>query len=435
MNLTTERSTKLTITPEFKQALELLLNSSDHIYLTGKAGTGKSTLLSYFRLQTKKKIAVLAPTGVAALNIQGETIHSFFRFKSNVTVEDAQRQGQKLLNTRLYEELDAIVIDEISMVRADLIDCMDVFLRAVLNNNKDFGGLQMIWVGDLHQLPPVVTQDDHQFFKHVYPSPYFFSARVVRQHSFVIHKVELSTIFRQDNRLFIDFLNAIRYDTITTDQLTEFNDFACQNNPDTDNAIYLTTTNAAAQQINDAALRQLDEEAVVYHASYSKSFDKKMAPTDEELVLKVGARVMFVNNHTGGAWVNGSIGKVVLINQDEDEVIVRLANGIDVPVTPHKWQMYKYSYDQEQHNLVQKSAGSYTQFPLKLAWAITIHKSQGKTFDNVIIDFGRRAFAQGQVYVALSRCRDINGLRLTRPLRQSDIILDSAVSDWEQGLF
>ena len=165
MNLTTELSTKLTITPEFKQALELLLNSSDHIYLTGKAGTGKSTLLSYFRLQTKKKIAVLAPTGVAALNIQGETIHSFFRFKSNVTVEDAQRQGQKLLNTRLYEELDAIVIDEISMVRADLIDCMDVFLRAVLNNNKDFGGLQMIWVGDFrchNQLPSLRRWQNHQ---------------------------------------------------------------------------------------------------------------------------------------------------------------------------------------------------------------------------------------------------------------------------------
>ena len=320
------------------------------------------------------------------------------------------------------------------MVRADLIDCMDVFLRAVLNNNRDFGGIQMIWVGDLHQLPPVVTRDDHQFFKEVYNSPYFFSSRVVSQHTFVIHKVELSTIFRQDNRLFIDFLNAIRHNAITSEQLNKFNEFSCKNEIDNENAIYLTTTNVAAQQINDSELRQLNEEPFIHHASFSKQFDKKMAPTDEALTLKTGARVMFVNNHSAGIWVNGSIGKIVFINPDEDEVIVRLSNGIDVPVTPHKWQMYKYSYDQKNNNLIQESAGSFTQFPLKLAWAITIHKSQGKTFENVVIDFGTRAFAQGQVYVALSRCKNLSGLRLKRPLRKSDIILDSNILTWEQQL-
>lgn len=435
MQSTTHLSNQLTLTPEFKQALEQLINSTHHIYLTGKAGTGKSTLLSYFRSQTKKKLAVLAPTGVAAINIKGETIHSFFRFKSNITVEDAYKQALNCHQTTLFEQLDAIVIDEISMVRADLIDCMDIFLKTILNNHQDFGGIQMIWVGDLHQLPPIVSREEYPFFKKVYTSPYFFSSRVVRQPHFNLEKIELSTIYRQQQSSFIDLLNAIRFGTISQDQLESFNQLTHRPVPTDFDPIYLTTTNSAAQHINQSRLDCIDDDPFYSTATYSKQFDKKLAPTEEELVLKVGAQVMFVNNHSAGIWVNGTIGKVVFINHDQNEIIVRLSSGIDVPVSPHKWQMYKYCYDEEQQHLTQKSAGSFTQFPLKLAWAITIHKSQGKTFDSVVIDFGSSTFAAGQVYVALSRCRDLNNIILTRPLRRSDIILDRTIQEWETQYF
>jgi ATP-dependent DNA helicase PIF1 len=416
------------ITPQFQAALNAMRNSCENIFITGKAGTGKSTLLTYFRANTIKKVIVLAPTGVAALNVKGETIHSFFRFKANITVNEAFRLGSKLKRTKIFEELDAIVIDEISMVRADLLDCMDNFLRSILKTAKPFGGKQMIWIGDLHQLPPVVTRDDESYFSEVYDSPYFFSARVVNRSSFALSFIELEKIYRQKNKGFIDILNAVRTKSITASQLAIINKrVEPENNLFDEGGIYLTTTNAAAKRINTQQLDKLASDVYENRAEYNKKFDLKMAPTETNLQIKEGAQVMFVSNHIGGLWVNGTLGEVIAIDEFEQEVTVKIQDGIVVTVSPHKWQMHKYVYDQENQVLTQEASGSFTQFPLKLAWAITIHKSQGKTFSRVMIDLGHGAFAKGQVYVALSRCQTLEGISLKVLLRERDILLDSAV--------
>jgi ATP-dependent DNA helicase PIF1 len=416
------------ITQQFQAGLDAMMHTQDHIFLTGKAGTGKSTLLTYFRSKTKKKIVVLAPTGVAALNVGGETIHSFFKFKSNITVNDAIKLGTRLKKTMLFEKIDAIVIDEISMVRADLIDCMDSFLKAVLKNDKPFGGKQMIWIGDLHQLPPVVTRDDYAFFKEVYDSPYFFSSKVMQDLSFILNFFELNKIYRQKNMFFIDILNAVRTKTITPDQLATLNQrVESDKHIFNEKGIYLTSTNAAAKSINSLQIKKLPGFSYSHPAEYSKNFDLKIAPTDTFLELKEGAHVMFVCNHSGGQWVNGTLGEIIAISEFEQEVTVRTQAGINVTVTPHKWSMHKHVYDQKTQTLTQKTSGSFTQFPLKLAWAITIHKSQGKTFSRVMIDLGNGAFAKGQAYVALSRCKTLEGISLKTPLRPRDIIVDNAV--------
>jgi ATP-dependent DNA helicase PIF1 len=422
------------ITPQFQTALNAMMDTRDHIFLTGKAGTGKSTLLTYFRSQTSKKIVVLAPTGVAALNVRGETIHSFFRFKSNVTVPEATRSGSKLKRTRILEEIDAIVIDEISMVRADMLDCMDQYLRAALKSKKPFGGKQMIWIGDLHQLPPVVTRDEHAFFREVYESPYFFSANVMKNTSFILNFVELEKIYRQKNDFFIDILNGVRNRSISNEQLATLND--CVESDDhvfNEGGIYLTSTNAAAKEINTKQLDKLPGFVFANPADYSRNFDLKMAPTDVHLGLKEGAQVMFVSKHAAGLWVNGTLGEVTAINEFEQEVSVKIEDGPEVLVTPHKWAMYKHVYDQETQTLTQETSGSFTQLPLKLAWAITIHKSQGKTFNRVMIDLGYGAFAKGQVYVALSRCQTLEGVSLKSPLRKRDIMVDNDVLNFLDG--
>jgi ATP-dependent DNA helicase PIF1 len=419
----------LEITDEFDQAISIMQHSSDPLFVTGKAGTGKSTLLTYFRSQSSKKIVVLAPTGVAALHVKGETIHSFFRFKSNVTTADAVRMGQKTTKTRLLEQLDAIVIDEISMVRADLIDCMDLYLREALKVNKPFGGKQMIWIGDLYQLPPVVTQYEQSYFRDVYDTPYFFSAHAVQHAQFDLQFIELTKIYRQKNQDFIDILNAIRVRTITPLQLAKLNEQTLPPNSIGEaGTIYLSSTNATAHTINVENLKKLIGDPYLHPAQHSRNFDIKMAPTDFQLTLKVGAQVMFVNNDHLGLWVNGTLGKVTAIHDFEEEVEVLTQDGMTVTVAPHQWQTYKHIYDAESKTLQKESAGTFTQFPLKLAWAITIHKSQGKTFSKVIVDLGNRAFAKGQVYVALSRCESLEGLSLKRPVRLSDILIDPKIT-------
>ncbi len=417
------------ITPEFEQAISIMQHSSDPLFVTGKAGTGKSTLLSYFRSQSSKKVVVLAPTGVAALHVKGETIHSFFRFKANVTTADASRLGQKAKNTRLLDQLDAIIIDEISMVRADLIDCMDLYLREALKNSKPFGGKQMIWIGDLYQLPPVVTRDEQTYFREVYDTPYFFSAHSVQNPQFDLQFIELSKIYRQKNKDFITILNAIRVRNVSPLQLAQLNKQVLPPNSIGDpGTIYLSTTNATAATINVENLRKLVGDPYLHAGQHSRNFDIKMAPTELQLTLKVGAQVMFVNNDPLGLWVNGTLGKVTAIHDYEEEVEVMTQDGMTVTVAPHQWQAYKHVYDADSKTLQKESAGTFTQFPLKLAWAITIHKSQGKTFAKAIVDFGNRAFAKGQVYVALSRCESLEGLSLKRAVRMSDILVDPKIT-------
>jgi len=418
---------QIEINQQFKKALDLLEDSSENVFITGKAGTGKSTFLTYFRKSTKKALVVLAPTGVAALNVQGETIHSFFRFQPNITVEEAEKIAGKIKKNDVYKNIDIVIIDEISMVRGDLLDCVDAFLRKVLKKTKPFGGLQIVFIGDLYQLPPVVTTRDREHFSAVYESPYFFSARVIAGGEFTLNFIELEKVYRQKEAEFIELLNAIRNNSITSEQLETLNSRVnphCAQEDDSGH-VYLTTTNDAAHKVNYHKLSALTTKLFTYTAEVMGDFDGKLAPADKELSLKAGAQVMFLNNNADGLWVNGTIGVVEGI--DEQEIMVRTQEGFQVTVEPYKWTLYRYVFEKETKRLYQENIGSFIQYPLNLAWAVTIHKSQGKSFDRVIVDLGRGTFAHGQAYVALSRCRTFSGMVLASPLKKGHIIMDYRV--------
>lgn len=416
----------LEVTPQLQQLLDRLEKTQDTLFITGKAGTGKSTLLTLFRLKTKKKVVVLAPTGVAALHVRGETIHSFFKFKPNITVETAIKQARGLKKSTLIKNMDTLIIDEVSMVRADLLDCIDVFLKTALETAKPFGGKQVVFIGDLYQLPPVVTPPEKAYFQEVYASPYFFSAEALKDKHFMMDVVALEKIYRQQDETFITLLNAVRDKTLSEEQLKSLNKRVNDSDQDRQ-AIYLTTTNAAADAINQERLFEIKTKSETFEAAITEDFDMKSAPTEQLLSLKVGAQVMFLNNDMSGQWVNGSLGEVQGIDKHENALQVQLYEGPLVTVRPHTWDLYRYVYHPESKMLDQEKRGSFTQFPLKLAWAMTIHKSQGKTFDQVVIDLGRGAFASGQVYVALSRCRTLEGVILRKPLQRAHVIVDIRV--------
>ena len=413
----------LDLNPQFKIALDIMKNSKKNMFLTGKAGTGKSTLLSHFIANGEASFVVLAPTGVAAINVQGQTIHSFFKFKPNITVEEAKKKGARAQNNELYTNLKTIIIDEVSMVRADLMDSIDVFLKSARSSHQAFGGVQIIFIGDLYQLPPVVTREDKEYFEVVYKSPYFFDSNVFKEPDFTMEFVELEKIYRQKDKAFIDLLNAIRTNSITHEHLQILNKrFDPDFDNDEDDYIHLTTTNAMAKEVNEYYLNKLDTKSRFFEGTLKGEMEMRNLPTDLHLNLRVGAQVMFVNNDSLGRWANGTIGKITQI--DDGEIWVKIHNGEEVHVTENTWDMYKYFFDKESKTLAQESAGSFTQIPVKLAWAITIHKSQGKTFDNVVIDLGRGSFAHGQTYVALSRCTTFEGIILKKPVKTSDIRLD-----------
>ena len=419
---------RIELNEEFKRALHLMENTNHHIFITGKAGTGKSTLLEYFRSITKKNIAVLAPTGVAALNVHGETIHSFFGFKPNVTLDKIRRLPRKA--ALLYKNLDAIVIDEISMVRADLMDCIDYFLR--LNGpdeSKPFGGIQMIFIGDLYQLPPVVRGKERKLFRDVYKSEYFFDSFAFK--SIDLEFVELKKVYRQKDDKFIEILNQVRNNTVSDESIKILNsrvnaDF--KNVEDWEYVVYLTTTNAMAERINRENLELLKGKTYSFKAEISGQFDEKLYPTDYELVIKKGAQVMMLNNDASGRWVNGTVGRVVGVSRktvDGYRIIrVKFRDGRVEEVLPFTWEIFHYYYNEELGTIETETVGTFTQYPMKLAWAITIHKSQGKTFDRVIIDIGKGTFAHGQLYVALSRCTSLEGIILKKPISRKHIFMD-----------
>jgi ATP-dependent DNA helicase PIF1 len=426
---------RVEINDRFREALDLMENTGRHIFITGRAGTGKSTLLEYFRETTRKAAAVLAPTGVAALNVRGQTIHSFCRFKPDVTLEKVKKlprsRSRGAAPPDLYRRFEAVIIDEVSMVRADLLDCVEKFLR--LNGphpRRLFGGLQMVFIGDLYQLPPVVTSSERELFagRH-YETPYFFSARVFQDPAFALEFVELEKIYRQTEEDFIGLLNAIRNRSAGEAELDRLNfrydpDFVP---PEDEFYITLTSTNDLAFERNREKLDRLGGETFVYQGYIEGDFERSSLPTDERLELKVGAQVMLLTNDPKGRWVNGSIGRVarVLREKGEDDIIrVELQDGSSVDVGPNVWELFRYGLDPDTKQLVSDPVGAFTQYPLKLAWAITIHKSQGKTFDRVVIDFGRGTFAHGQAYVALSRCTSFEGLVLRKPIRRGHIRLD-----------
>ena len=424
----------LDLNPQFLHAFELLDKSSANVFLTGKAGTGKSTFLEYFREHTKKKIVVLAPTGVAALNVKGQTIHSFFNFKPDTTLESIETIRLSKNKREILEKVDTIVIDEISMVRADLLDCVDASLRLHGGNEKlPFGGVQMVFIGDLFQLPPVVRPNERSIFETVYQSPYFFDAKAFKD--FPMEFIELYKNYRQKDEIFVGLLNAIRTNSIKEEQLNILNTRFVSNFQEdpTRFYIYLTTTNDLAHQLNYEKLHAISDELFTFEADHSGNFEEKNFPTQEELELKVGAQVMLLNNDQAKRWVNGSIGKVVAVEEArgmETNIRVELTDGARVDVTPYSWEIFNFFFNEDTQKIDSEIVGSFRQYPLKLAWAVTIHKSQGKTFDQVMIDLGRGSFSHGQTYVALSRCRSLEGIFLKRPIARRDILMDRRIPEF-----
>ena len=423
----------LDINAEFKTAFNLMENTRECLFITGKAGTGKSTLLKYFKANTGKKIIVLAPTGVAAINIGGQTIHSFFRLPPKIIQKDAIK---RLKDRGLFENLDMVIIDEVSMVRSDLMDGIDYALR--LNRGKmkiPFGGVQMVFFGDLFQLSPVVENEARELLGELYSSPYFFSAKVFNDCN--IRSIELSTIYRQKDSSFMELLNRVRNKEYTEEDLDTLNKRTQKDAviPKKDTTVILTTTNSLANTINQDRLSKLPGKEITYEALASGKFEESAYPTDTSLKLKKGAQVILIKNDPGKQWVNGTLAKVVALSKDS---IVVDINGrtCDVPIV--KWQKIEYSYNEKEDKIEDEVVGAFAQYPIKLAWAITIHKSQGQTFEKVIIDLGNGAFTHGQLYVALSRCTRLDGIRLKRPVAHSDIIFDSRIYEFKDrfaGLF
>lgn len=428
-NIMTEKSRAVDIdfNAEFQRAFTLMEETQQHLLVTGRAGTGKSTLLTYFRNSTKKKVVILAPTGVAAVNVEGQTIHSFFHFKPNVTPAAIKRKKKTEKDKpTLYKKLTTIVIDEVSMVRADLLDCIDKFLRFNGPQEKQpFGGVQMIFIGDLYQLPPVVSSAERDIFKSHYPTPYFFSAKVFDQ--LPVEYVELEKVYRQKDDEFVRLLNTIRNRSVTDDDLAQFNKRCDPLFEAPPGAFYLslTSTNALADAINEKRLAELPGKAWKAAGRIDGDFGKEYLPTAVDLKLKKGAQIMLLNNDSYGQWINGTIGKIRKFESDDegDDVIVAdLDNGDTARIIPYTWKIYRFFLKNDE--LRSEEVGSFRQYPVRLAFAVTIHKSQGKTFENVVIDVGHGTFAHGQMYVALSRCTTLNGIVLRQPLKKSHILMD-----------
>ncbi|MDR2396025.1 MAG: AAA family ATPase [Endomicrobium sp.] len=416
---------KIEINKEFKQALDLIEKSRDCVFITGNAGTGKTTFLHYYITRTHKKTVVLAPTGVAALNCGGETVHSFFHFKTDITLSKIKKKN--LSEKSIYKRVETIVIDEVSILRCDLLDCIDKFLR--LNRQKpqeSFGGVQIVFIGDLRQLPPVVKKEEYSIFNSIYKSPYFLSAYSLQD--CVLHTVELKKVYRQQDYNFITLLNSVRNGTADDEDLLKLNSRVGKTALDRGVSICLTTTNKKATLINHKYLSQIKTEKAIFSAQ-TENIDEnsKNMPADWELVIKKGAQVMMLNNDIKDRWVNGSVGIVEDIcnssSSDKTLIYVKFQNGRTEAVEPFKWELFKYKWNEQQQQIETERAGFFKQYPLKLSWAVTIHKSQGKTFDNVVIDMEYGAFAPGQLYVALSRCKSLEGISFLRPLTKRDILV------------
>ena len=462
--------------PQAQEALQIMDQSNGNLFLTGEAGTGKSTLLQYFRSVSQKNLAVLAPTGVAAINVGGQTIHSFCAFGPDITLSKVKKLGPGSGKFQLLQKLNTLIIDEISMVRADLLDCVDKFFR--LNgpaSSQPFGGIQMIFIGDLYQLPPVdrdfVTGDG---LFDAYKSPYFFDSHAFKGAKF--HHIQLKQIYRQKDQVFIDVLNAVRNNAATQEHLSIINQrsqvagakFSFEKF-----AIYLTPHNHQARKVNNYFLERLTAPLKTYRGIVRGSFEDREPPTDINLQIKIGAQIMMLNNDQRKRWVNGTMGKVVGMEKGRSEedyevednidsymsnmpystykssdgqsdqidqptpsdtIIIELETGETVYVGPHTWEMFQFTLDKHTQKVDSKTTGTFTQYPFKLAWAVTIHKAQGKTFDKVYIDLSTGTFAHGQLYVALSRCRTLEGLYLKRPITQGDIILDNRIVEFLHSL-
>jgi hypothetical protein len=429
----------------FRLATELANQSSRNIFLTGKAGTGKTTFLKYIKENCLKQIAVVAPTGVAAINAGGVTMHSFFQLPFSPFIPDAggfNKQNEEITNKnsllsrlrlttekkKILQELELLIIDEISMVRCDMLDAVDAVLRHIRRrNNEGFGGVQVLFIGDMFQLPPVIKEHEWRLLRDFYNSPYFFDSHVIKEDPPVY--IEFDKIYRQSEEKFIDVLNKVRNNELDEEgrillEKRFLPDFVRTKD---DGYIILTTHNDRARGKNETALKSLASKSISYRAEIEGDFPESAYPAEEQLLLKVGSQVMFIKNDSERIkrYFNGKIGTVT--DLDDDKILVRCRDGEDeIEVTKEKWENIRYTVDKKSRQLNEEVLGSFTQYPLRLAWAITIHKSQGLTFDKVIIDAGE-AFAPGQVYVALSRCTTLDGIVLQSHLRSTKIFSDERI--------
>ncbi len=414
----------LELNDEFVDTFNLIENTDDSIFITGKAGTGKSTLLKYFKKNTAKNVAILAPTGIAAINVGGQTIHSFFRFPPRLIQKDNIRRRR---NSIIIQRLDTVIIDEVSMVRADVMDGIDYALRIGRDEMKlPFGGVQMVFLGDLFQLPPVVEKEAQDIFDQRYDSPYFFKAKVFNKLN--LRYVELNKNYRQSDTRFVDLLNKIRNKTQGDDDLELLNERVTKIIPgDYNHRVFLTATNNRANAINEEKLAGLLDQEYKYEADITGKFEESAYPTEDCLRLKKGAQIILIKNDPDKRWVNGTIAEIAALSPGTIKVSI---NGNIHEVAKATWEKIKYEYNLDEDKIEEKIIGTFEQYPIKLAWAITIHKSQGQTFDNIIIDLGAGAFSHGQVYVGLSRCTSLEGIILKRPVIESDIIFDERVYEF-----
>ena len=424
------------INPAFARALERIASGGRNLFITGKAGTGKSTLLEYYRANAAERPVILAPTGVAALQVGGETVHRFFGFGIDVTPEKVRKSRRKPRRPEIYKKLRTLIIDEASMLRADLLDCVDMFLRKHgPKRGAPFGGVQMVFVGDLYQLPPVVTNSEREIFRSVYATPYFFSASALANGDLEI--VELEKVYRQSDAAFVTLLNSVRNDSVDDADVAHLNARVnpAFEPPDDVFCISLTTTNRNADRLNASKLASLPGTRSVSIAEISGDFGREQYPTSTELAFKAGAQVMMLNNDSMGRWVNGSLGVIESVaawDEGRHGVTIRLRDWhTAVEVESHAWEVIRFVL--QAGELSSEPVGRFTQLPFRLAWAVTIHKSQGKTFDNVVIDLERGAFAAGQTYVALSRCTSFEGIVLRRPVKRSSIRADWRIQKFLTG--
>jgi len=429
-NIKKENQAELNITEEFQQALDIINKSRENLFLTGKAGTGKSTFLKYLKASSPKNMVVLAPTGVSALNIAGQTIHSFFKFKPRFL---DKTKIKKKSDWKIYKNLELLIIDEISMVRADMFDAIEYFLR--LNGpvpGAPFGGVQICVIGDLYQLPPIVAYNETEVFYSHYQTPFFYSGEAYNLANFKV--LELKEIFRQKDKEFINFLDKIRNGDTSNKTISYINQRHIK--PDIiakDSPLILTTTNKRAENINNIKMSSIKNDEFSYSGITSGKFstNDSRLPSPLELRLKVGSQVMFNKNDNDKRWVNGTIGTVRELSDDYIKVEVTNKYGAYLhEVEPTTWESIEYDADIRTGKIKEKITGRYTQYPIILAWAVTIHKSQGKTLESVYIDLDSGAFAPGQLYVALSRCTNFEKIVLKEKVNYSDIKCDNRVVEF-----